>query len=44
MTADSSPDDALALWREKLAFFQAEEAKTADPAQRFQLHKAILEA
>ena len=38
--ADSA---ALALWREKLEFFLEQEALTADPAQKFQLNKAIKE-
>jgi len=36
--------DPRAEWQEKLVFYRAEEAKTADPAQRFQLRKAIQEA
>lgn len=38
------PEDALELWREKLAFFYAEEAKTADPQRKFELRKLIEEA
>jgi hypothetical protein len=41
MTADTTQQDALTLWQERLAFYEAEQAKAADPAQRFQLHKAI---
>jgi hypothetical protein len=36
--------DARALWQEKLDFYLAEEAKTASPAQKFELHQAIQEA
>ena len=35
---------ALALWEEKLAFFQEQEAIAADPAQKFTLRKQIEEA
>ncbi|MEM9266592.1 MAG: hypothetical protein AAGA46_13810 [Cyanobacteria bacterium P01_F01_bin.13] len=35
---------AVALWQEKLEFLQAEEAITADPAQKFALKKQIEEA
>ena len=35
---------ALAIWQEKLAYFQEQEAITADPAQKFALRKQIEEA
>jgi hypothetical protein len=35
---------ALALWREKLGFLQAEEATVVDPDQKFRLSKLIEEA
>ena len=44
MTSQTPNGDARALWQEKLDFYLAEEAKTANPAQRFELHKAIQEA
>jgi hypothetical protein len=34
-------DDPRALWQQKLDFDLAEEARVADPAQRFQLQRAI---
>ena len=36
--------DALETWKEKLEYFQAQEAITADPDQKFALHKKIKEA
>ena len=44
MTSQGQAENARALWQERLDFYLAEEAKAADPAQRFQLHKAIQEA
>lgn len=44
MTQVDEERDARWLWREKLEFYLAEEAKASDPAQRFQLRKAIEEA
>jgi hypothetical protein len=39
------PEHQHPRWpREKLAFLQEEEAKAADPAQKFQLRKQIEEA
>jgi hypothetical protein len=35
---------ALAVWREKLAFLEAEEAKLVDPEQKFRMRKLIEEA
>jgi len=37
-------DDARELWEKKLAFLQAEEAKVADPALKFELQQGIAEA
>jgi hypothetical protein len=36
--------DALETWKEKLEYFQSQEASTADPDQKFTLHKKIKEA
>jgi hypothetical protein len=36
--------EALRLWQKKLAFLQAEEAKTADAEQRFSIQQRIEEA
>jgi tetratricopeptide (TPR) repeat protein len=44
MTREAPHQDPRALWQEKLDFYRAEEAKAADPAQKFLLHKAIEEA
>ena len=41
-TPPSSP--ALSVWREKLDFLLEQQAITADPAQKFQLKKAVEEA
>ena len=45
-TASTPPtdSDAIAIWKEKLAFFREQEAVTADPAQKFALKKQIAEA
>ena len=40
----AGPSKALAMWREKLAFLQEQEALLADPAQRFAVRKQIEEA
>jgi hypothetical protein len=40
----ASASGALAVWQEKLSFLLVEEAKTADPAQKFSLGKSIEEA
>ena len=42
--ARGGPSSALAIWREKLAFLQVEEAKAVDPDQKFRLRKLIQEA
>jgi hypothetical protein len=42
--ASLPPEDALDLWRQKLALYQAEQAKNADPERKFQLIKLIEEA
>lgn len=44
-TAEESPKGrALTLWKEKLAFFQEQEAIAADSSQKFALRKQIEEA
>ena len=43
-TPGTPPPPALALWREKLEFLQAEEATIIDPDQKFRLRKLIEEA
>jgi len=40
----AGPSKALAMWREKLAFLQEQEALLSDPAQRFAVRKQIEEA
>jgi len=40
----SNEQDALSLWREKLEYFQQQEAITADPEQKFALHKKAQDA
>jgi hypothetical protein len=40
----STASGALAVWQQKLYFFLEEEAKAADPAQKFSLRKSIEEA
>ncbi|MEM7795566.1 MAG: toll/interleukin-1 receptor domain-containing protein [Cyanobacteria bacterium P01_C01_bin.118] len=42
--APPSPGGAINLWQQKLAFFQEQEAITADPAQKFALKMQIEEA
>jgi hypothetical protein len=37
-------EDARQVWQEKLAFFLTEEAKCADPAQKFKIRQEIKEA
>lgn len=37
-------ENARQVWQEKLDYYLAEEAKCADPEQKFKLHKAIEEA
>ncbi|MFB2769014.1 SIR2 family protein [Pelatocladus sp. BLCC-F211] len=41
--ASQEPQSPLDTWKEKLAFFQNEEARTANPAQKFDLEKQIKE-
>ncbi len=36
-------DEAIELWKEKLAYFQQQEVIASDPAQKFQLKKQIQE-
>ena len=37
-------DDALSIWREKLAHLQREQAIASDPSNKFSIDKAIAEA
>ncbi len=43
-TASTQTSGAVALWQQKLAFLQEQEAITADPSQKFALKKQIEEA
>ncbi|MEM6252834.1 MAG: toll/interleukin-1 receptor domain-containing protein [Cyanobacteria bacterium P01_D01_bin.156] len=43
-TASLACSDAVAIWQEKLAFLQEQEAITVDPSQKFALKKQIEEA